>query len=171
MIQIKKLETGDIPIIVTAFQKENWHKSTSLFDAYYQEQQQSERVIWVAYVEGQCAGYITLKWSSLYEPFAQRKIPEIMDLNVLPTFRQQGIGSCLLDTAEKEVITRSPIVGIGVGLYGGSDGGYGAAQRIYVKRSYIPDGLGATYQYERATPGKSYPLDDDLILWFTKKLE
>ncbi|HCE6154635.1 TPA: N-acetyltransferase, partial [Legionella pneumophila] len=62
------------------------------------------------------------------------------------------------------------VVGIGVGLYGGHDGGYGQAQRLYVNRGYIPDGLGVTYGYKPTVPGQTYPLDDDLILWFTKKL-
>lgn len=81
-----------------------------------------------------------------------------------------GIGSLLLDTAEKAAATKSEVVGIGVGLYAGADGGYGAAQRLYVKRGYIPDGKGVTYNYQPAIPGNSYPLDDDLVLWFTKKL-
>lgn len=76
----------------------------------------------------------------------------------------------LLDIAEKEAATRSDVVGIGVGLYAGVEGGYGAAQRLYVKRGYIPDGKGVTYQYKPTIPGNSYPLDDDLVLWFTKKL-
>ncbi len=82
-----------------------------------------------------------------------------------------GIGSKLLDVAEKEALTKSQIVGIGVGLYAGTDGGYGPAQKLYVKRGYIPDGKGVTYHYEPVTPGQSYPLDDDLVLWFTKNLK
>jgi hypothetical protein len=76
----------------------------------------------------------------------------------------------LLDIAEKEAATKSEVVGIGVGLYAGEDGGYGSAQRLYVKRGYIPDGKGVTYNYQHTIPGNSYPLDDDLVLWFTKKL-
>jgi hypothetical protein len=81
-----------------------------------------------------------------------------------------GVGSLILDTAEKEAATKSQIIGIGVGLYAGEDGGYGAAQRLYVKRGYVPDGKGITYHDEPTIPGHSYPLDDDLILWLTKKL-
>ncbi len=92
-----------------------------------------------------------------------------MDLNVLPAYRKMGIGSLLLDTAEKEAATRSKVVGIGVGLYVGEDSGYGAAQRLYVKRGYIPDGKGVTYNYQPTIPGNGYALDDDLALWFTKK--
>ena len=82
-----------------------------------------------------------------------------------------GIGSLLLDSAEKIALTKSGVVGIGVGLYAGKDGGYGEAQRLYVKRSYIPDGKGVTYNYQPTIPSHSYPLDDDLVLWFTKLIE
>ncbi|KTC82630.1 GNAT family acetyltransferase [Legionella cherrii] len=170
-IVIKTLELSDIPILVDAFQKANWQKPASLFKTYYQEQQNSERVIWLAYFQDQIAGYVTLKWISQYEPFAQQKIPEIMDLNVLPSFRKRGIGSALLSVAEEQAANRRDRVGIGVGLYGGSDGGYGQAQRLYVNRSYIPDGSGVTYNYKPTVPGQTYPLDDDLILWFTKDLK
>ena len=94
-----------------------------------------------------------------------------MDLNVLPSFRKIGVGSHLLDTAEKEATTKSKLVGIGVGLYAGQDGGYGAAQKLYVEKGYIPDSKGVTYNYEPTIPGNRYPLDDDLVLWFTKKLK
>lgn len=57
-----------------------------------------------------------------------------------------------------------------MGLYGGPDGGYGAAQKLYVSRGYVPDGQGITYHYQTVIPGNSYSLDDDLILWFTKQL-
>ncbi len=125
----------------------------------------------MANVHNQFAGYVTLKWQSQYPSFKAENIPEIMDLNVLPAFRKMGIGSLLLDRAEKEAATRSKVVGIGVGLYAGADGGYGPAQRLYVKRGYIPDGKGVTYNYEPTILGNSYPLDDELVLFFTKKLK
>jgi GNAT superfamily N-acetyltransferase len=95
-------------------------------------------------------------------------IPEIMDLNVLPLFRSKGIGSMLLDIAENEAFKNHASIGLGVGLYAGCDGGYGAAQKIYVKRGYVPDGKGVTYNYSPVEPGASVILDDDLVLWFTK---
>ncbi len=42
--------------------------------------------------------------------------------------------------------------------------------RFYLKNGYIPDGKGVTYNYESTIPGNSYPLDDDLVLWFMKQL-
>ena len=167
---IKSFSASEIPIIVDAFGRANWPKPASIFETYLQEQLTGARLVWVAYVNDQFAGYVTLNWQSQYESFAAARIPEIMDLNVLPPFRKVGVGSMLLDIAEKEAAIKSDVVDIGVGLYGGPDGGYGAAQRLYIKRGYIPDGKGVTYNYQPSIPGNSYPLDDNLVLWFTKKL-
>lgn len=170
-INIRKFQSSDIKIIVEAFAKSNWtEKSTFLLEQYRIEQDEKKRIIFVAYLNGQFAGYITLKWVSQYQCFKNNHIPEIMDLNVLPTFRKVGIGTALLEYAEKEAATKSNIVGLGVGLYGGPDGGYGAAQKLYVRHGYVPDGNGVTYDYQSAIPGSTYPLDDALVLWFTKNL-
>ena len=168
--QIRALIEKDIVAISEAFNQIGWNKPASLFAGYLKEQELGARIVWVAHVKDEFAGYITLKWQSGYPSFKEQNIPEIMDLNVLPHFRKMGIGSMLLDTAEKQAATKSKIIGIGVGLYAGEDGGYGPAQRLYVKHGYIPDGKGVTYNYEPTIPGNSYALDDDLVLWFTKKL-
>jgi len=167
---LRLLSVDDIPILVEAFNTIGWSKPSSLFEQYLKESEAAERLIWVVFIHDRFAGYITLKSQSQYEPFARDRIPEIMDLNVLPSFRKTGVGSMLLDIAEKEAATKNDLVGIGVGLYAGHDGGYGSAQRLYVKRGYVPDGRGVTYNYQPTIPGNSYPLDDDLVLWFTKKL-
>ncbi|MGA8164836.1 MAG: hypothetical protein WB791_07425 [Waddliaceae bacterium] len=79
----------------------------------------------------------------------------------------QGIGKALIshieDLAKSMTFHR---IGIGVGLY--CD--YGAAQTLYCKLGYIPDGKGVTYKNTPIKPGENYPADDDLILWFTKML-
>lgn len=137
-IELCPLKEQDIPLLVHEFARHNWHKPQSTFDLYYQEQNQKERQIWLAFYQKQLAGYVTLKWSSYYQPFFDAKIPEIMDLNVLPPYRNKGIATQLLDTAEALAKTRSQLIGIGVGLYPD----YGQAQRLYVKRGYIPDGRG-----------------------------
>ena len=169
-ISIDRFMADDIPIIVSAFNQIGWNKPATLFERYLKEQDARERIVWIAHVHDEFAGYVTLQWRSQYQSFKEQNIPEIIDLNVLPGFKKMGIGSLLLDTAEKEAATKSQIIGIGVGLYAGEDGGYGAAQRLYIKRGYIPDGQGVTYNYQSTIPGNSYPLDDDLVLWFTKKL-
>ena len=169
-IVIRRFVESDIPVIVPSFEEHHWPKPEETFKEYLLEQQAGGRVVWIANVDNKFAGYITLTWWSQYQSFRDCQIPEIMDLNVLPPFRRIGIGLKLLVTAESEAATRSDVVGIGVGLYGGDDGGYGLAQRLYVKSGYIPDGRGVTYNYQPVVPGDCMPCDDDLVLWFTKRL-
>ena len=164
---IRTLIKSDIPIIVDAFAKSNWiEKPSSLFKQYLEEQNNRKRVCWIAFSDNKFAGYVTLKWQSLYPYFAQTNTPEISDLNVLPEFRNSGVGSSLIKKCEGLAANKSNFIGVGVGFYPD----YGAAQRLYIRLGYIPDGHGATYNYKYVVPGIKYPLDDNLVLWFTKKL-
>jgi GNAT superfamily N-acetyltransferase len=165
-IQLRLFTINDIDMIVKSFAAVQWPKPRATFEQYLQEQVSGTRQFWLAFDQDQFAGYVTLNWQSQYQPFREKNIPEIMDLNVLPNFRERGIGSTLLEAAENEAFVKSNVVGIGVGLYPG----YGNAQKIYVKRGYIPDGLGVTYNYERVEPGNSVMLEDDLVLWFTREI-
>jgi GNAT superfamily N-acetyltransferase len=165
-IKIRAFTEYDTSILFTSFVEANWPKPLSTFEIYLQEQKLGKRIVWIASYNNEFAGYVTLKWRSEYEPFQDRGIPEIMDLNVLPLMRNRGIGSTLLETAEKEASGKSDIVGLGVGLYAD----YGAAQKLYIKRGYIPDSL-VTYKYEHIKPGARVDLDDDLVLWFMKNLK
>ncbi len=162
----RELRQTDIPLIAAAFAAIGWNKPASLFQHYFQQQESNQRCVWVAFDGEDFLGYVTLKWHSDYPNFHKHGIPEINDFNVLPVFRNKGIGSKLLDLAEAEAHVRCSVVGLGVGLYAD----YGNAQKLYVKRGYIPDGHGVTYQYQPVVPGKEYPVDDDLALWFVKKL-
>jgi GNAT superfamily N-acetyltransferase len=163
---VRCLMSQDIPLIVSAFAELGWNKPASLYQKYLDEQEKSERCVWVAFREATFLGYVTLKWHSEYLAFKTRSVPEISDLNVLPQFRKQGVASMLLELAEAKAQEKSAIVGIGVGL----SADYGNAQQLYVKRGYIPDGQGITYNYEFVPFGGTVILDDDLVLWFTKNL-
>ena len=169
-ITVRPLQFGDITNIIQAFTNIGWDKPHSLFITYFKEVQQNHRLVWIAVANDFFAGYITLKWQSEYKSFYENNIPEIIDLNVLPNMRKQGIGSKLMDYAERAAAVKGVIVGIGVGLYTDHDGGYGSAQKMYIKRGFIPDGLGLTYNSEYVKYGEKYPIDDNLILWLTKKL-
>jgi hypothetical protein len=72
----------------------------------------------------------------------------------------------VLDAAERLVAERSRVVGIGVGM----DADYGAAQRLYVKRGYVPDGAGLLYGNHPVRFGETVRVDDELCLRLTKVL-
>ena len=164
---IRLLESNNIPEIVNAFQQLGWNKPAFQYERYLMEQRLKTRDVYVAFVKGEFAGYLTICWSSYYEPFQKENIPEIVDFNVLPKFRRQGIGTQLLDKAENEIAKVSSVVGIGVGM----TPDYGAAQRLYVLRGYVPDGRGLHYRDHYIKYGEKITIDDNMTLYLTKKLK
>ena len=104
--------------------------------------------------------------NSAWGAFGGKGYPEIIDFGVLEKYRNRGIGTILMDIAEKIAATYADIVYLGVGLHSG----YGSAQRMYVKRGYIPDGSGVWYQDKICKPYEKCKNDDDLVLYFSKKL-
>ncbi len=165
-LKIRLLQSEDITIIADAFTAIGWNKPASQYERYLAEQEAGDRVVLVALINDDFAGYVTIEWHSGYQPFAAAGIPEIADFNVLPHYRRRHIGSRLLDEAERRIGERSAVVGIGVGLYPD----YGPAQRMYVLRGYIPDGLGVAYNGHNARYGQALLNDDSLALYFTKQL-
>lgn len=165
-LAIRALCENDPPVIASAFAQMGWNKPEAQYRQYLDEQSSSTRTCLVAVVHGQFAGYVTVNWRPSYPGFSEQNIPEIQDLNILRKFRRRGIASRLLDHAEQEIAHQSRVVGIGVGLHPG----YNEAQRLYVKRGYIPDGLGITYRDRYIHEGEQVLLDDELILHLTKQL-
>jgi ribosomal protein S18 acetylase RimI-like enzyme len=108
-----------------------------------------------------------LNFNPKYNLYQKLDIPEIQDLNVIPDARQQGVATQMVTAFEN--IARDQgyeQMGISVGL----TKDYGAAQRLYVKLGYMPDGYGVTYDREGVTAGASYPVDDELALMMVKEL-
>ena len=161
---IRLMDESDPETMSAAFTVLGWYKPPALYQRYLAEQEEGRRLAFLAEWRGEFAGYVTLLWVSDYRPFAERQIPEISDLNVLPPHRRHGIGNALLDRAESAASARSKVVGLGVGLY--SD--YGAAQRIYVRRGYLPDGRGIMYRNQPVEPGATIRIDDDAALMLTR---
>ena len=165
-LEIRLLNENDPEIISRAFRQIGYGKPVKQYQRYLDEQRVGTRVCFVAAVNNRFAGYVTINWKPTYAAFAEQNIPEIQDLNVLPEFRRQGIAARLLNHAEEEVAHRSAIVGIGVGLHPG----YGSAQRLYIKRGYIPDGRGVWYRNRLVEEGMQAMFDDNLVLHLTKHL-
>lgn len=161
------LEQSDIQEIAEAFRAIGWDKPASQYERYYMEQVDKVRDVYIAFLEGEFAGYLTICWTSSYEPFREARIPEIVDFNVLPKYRRQGIGTQLMDKAESEIVKVSLVAGIGVGL----TPDYGAAQRLYVLRGYVPDGHGLHFRGDYIKYGQEITADDSMALYLTKELK
>ena len=135
-LKIDGIRAADIPEMVSAYRQMGWPEKPKLYARYLQFQLDGTRDILIARYKSRFAGYLTIKWQSDYPPFKDAGIPEINDFSVVADLRQQRIGSRLMDEAESRVKRRSQTVGIGVGL----TPDYGPAQRLYVRRGYVPDG-------------------------------
>jgi ribosomal protein S18 acetylase RimI-like enzyme len=165
-ITLHDLTEQDCPIITTAFTAQRWNKPLAQYQRYYLEQLEGQREVILAKVCGQFAGYVTIVWSSNYPPFREANIPEIVDFNVLIAHRRHGVGTALMDEAERRIAQRSPAAGIGVCL----TPDYGPAQILYAQRGYIPDGRGIFQNGRHCRRGDQVVVDDDLALCLTKSL-
>ena len=163
-ITIKKIESSDIPLLKKAFYPTVWKTGARYFWKILHEQEREERVVLVAMLDGAIAGFLSVTWESKYPPFAEKSIPEINDLRVLEQFRRKGVATALMDEAEKIIFERSPLAGLGVGLYAD----YGAAQQMYAKRGYIFDGRGIMHENKPVIPGTPVFVDDELALYMVK---
>ena len=52
----------------------------------------------------------------------------------------------------------------------GLHAGYGAAQRLYISRGYVPDGRGVTWRGAHVMEGAPVMVDDELVVWMTRRL-
>ena len=162
---IRKMQTSDVKELSQGFINQGWPGREEILARYFLEQECREREVLVAEVGGSLAGYITILPCAKQGPFAEI-YPELSDFNVFEPFQNQGIGNLLLEEAEKRVRLISDKVTLGVGLHSG----YGPAQRLYIKRGYIPDGTGVWYQNHQ--PAMNAVCEDigELVLYLSKNL-
>lgn len=166
MLRLRPFSPGDPPLLAAAFAAQGWNKPEAQFARYLEEQQQGQRLGVLVEVDRVIAGYLTVLWVSQYPPFCQAKIPEIVDFNVLKRFQRQGFGTALMHAAESQIIRRSLVAGIGVGL----TPDYGPAHILYARRGYIPDGRGIYQGGRWLGYGERLTLDDSAAIYFTRSL-
>ena len=161
---IRKMQESDIKDLSLGFISQGWPGREEILARYFLKQESGEREVLVAEVESAVAGYITILPSAKHGPFAEI-YPELSDFNVFKPFQNQGIGNLLMEEAEKRVKLVSDKVTLGVGLHSG----YGPAQRLYIKRGYIPDGTGVWYRNQPLEMNATSQNNDDLVLYLVKE--
>ncbi len=142
-------------------------KNTDYFERQFKYVEEKLRTIVIAKFDKDDAGYAIFNKAPKYNLFRRLGIPEIQDLNVLPEFRRQGVGRAIITKGEQWALENGfDTMGIGVGLHST----FGAAQRLYIRMGYIPDGAGINYDRKPLNIGAIKPVDDDLCLMMTKSL-
>lgn len=165
-VLIRDLRESDARIITDEEIAQGWEASIDKYLMRLRDQAEGRSVSLAAEYQGNVAGYINIYPDSKWGAFANRGLPEIVDFGVLEKYRRHGIGSRLMDAAEQIASNYADTVYLGVGLHSG----YGSAQRMYVRRGYLPDGSGVWFQERICEPYASCCNDDDLNLYFSKKL-
>lgn len=166
-LTIREITSKDPPIIAKAFRAQGWNKTQGQFEKYHLQQIEDRRIVLIAEMNGEFVGYLTIVWESNYRPFRDAGIPEIVDFNVLMAHQQKGIGTILMDRAEARISEKSKTAGICVGL----DPDFGAAQVMYARRGYIPDGRGIQYDGKQLKFGDKTTVDYSLCMCFIKELK
>lgn len=165
-ITIRDMRQEDAAIITQEEIAQGWDASVDKYEMRLRDRQEKNAVVLAAEYQGKVAGYINIYPESEWGAYAGKGCPEIVDFGVLEKYRRRGIGSKLMDVAEQIAGEYNDKVCLGVGLHSG----YGSAQRMYVKRGYIPDGSGVWYCDKVCEPYAACCNDDDLVLYFMKEL-
>lgn len=165
-ILIRDMRPDDAQTITDEEILQGWNQTTDKYEMRLKHQAAGRSYALAAEYKGSVAGYINVYLNADGGPFADQGIPEIVDFGVLEKYRKKGIGSKLMDIAESIAAEYADTVCLAVGLHSG----YGEAQRMYVRRGYIPDGTGVWYGAEVCPPYENCVNDDDLVLFLSKKL-
>ncbi len=166
-LSIRQIDDGDIEALWALIEQLGYAKDVDYFEHSLARQKEGKRLVLIAALDGRDAGYCILNWEPKYAAFKKLGIPEVQDINVLHDLRRQGIGSALIRHCENLARDKGyEQIGIGVGV----DGSYGAAQKLYIKLGYVPDGNGVSYDRKQLSYGEFRPIDDNLCLMMVKSL-
>lgn len=164
-LHIRDLRKEDIMELDHHLVEQHWSPKTEVYQQRLIQAKEKTFFSLVAIYKNNVAGHINLYLDKDVGPY--QGVAYIEDLLVFEKFQNLGIASHLIDVCEK--ITKKnkkQLMTLSVGLHHG----YGKAQRLYIKKGYLPDGSGAWYQQHIATPYTVINHDDDFVLYLEKEL-
>ena len=165
-ILIRDLQQSDARIFTDEEIAQGWNATIDKYKMRLKHQAEGKSVSLAAEYNGKPAGYVNVYLAADEGAFAGQGLPEIVDFGVLEKYRRCGIGNKLMDVAEQIAGQYADRVFLGVGLHSG----YGSAQRIYVRRGYIPDGSVVWFEQSVCEPYTDCRNDDSLVLYLSKRL-
>ena len=121
---IRNMEAADAQVFTDEFTAQGWHPEIASYKARLNDQSEGKCVALTAVFEGRPAGYVYVYLNANEGPFKGKNWPIIVDFNVLRKYQRRGIGSSLMDAAERIASQYADTVCLGVGL----SESYGAAQ-------------------------------------------
>lgn len=168
-LTIRSMRETDARVIYDTYLSYNWHPTLQTYETYFRENLEGRRMTFCAETDGKLCGHVSLILKPEPDelgPFREECLPLVSDFTVFFAYHRRGIGTKLLDVMEDEAAKYADAVCLAVGCHSG----YGTAQRMYVRRGYIPDGSGVWWngrQHEQYAPCVN---DDELLLWMRKDL-
>ena len=160
------MKASDIKQMDEGFVSQGWGSRIEVLEKYLREQENGTRYVVFAEVDGKAVGYATLMQNDPHGPFANQNLPVVVDFNVLEAYQRNGIGNEILARIEAKAAETSDIITLGVGMHPG----YGPAQRLYIKRGYVPVGDGLWYRDHKLSVGDPCQNDDSLVWYMSKRL-
>ena len=164
---IRDMEEADAQIFNDEYTAQGWHPDINYYLMRIREAAEGKCIALTAVYQGCPVGSLYLYFDAKEGPFKGKGWPLIVDFGVLQKYQRKGVGARLMDAAERLASQHADAVCLGVGLCRE----YGAAQRIYAKRGYIPDGSGVWYRDQPCVQYETVcTVDDDLVLYLSKGL-
>lgn len=164
-IKIRVMMYEDIPLICKADNDESEANIIYLKNQLANQEKQECSAL-VALCDGEIAGYVFLYYKGRWGGLANQNLPSIVDLIVFEKYRNKKIASALMDVAEEIAKQHGNQVYLDVCL----NSEYGPAQRLYIKRGYVPDGKGIYYEEKVCKIDEIYKNNDELTLCLVKEL-
>lgn len=166
-VVIRDMTESDPEIITHEEHLQGWtHQKIEKYTQRLTDVAAGKCIALVAEYNGNVAGYFNVYFNTMCSSLGGKGFPELIDLGVFMKYRNHGIGNVLMQVAEDIARKYADTVVIGVGLHRD----YGAAQRMYVKRGYIPDGSGLWWREKPLAPYAEMKNDDEATLYLYKKL-
>lgn len=170
-ITIRRMQAGDIHNIVLA-EDPSSQSGGDYFQKQLSWQNDGESSALLAFFDGQIAGYVFLFQKCRWGGLRNLGLPSIVDLFVFEKYRKNGVGTALLDAAEDVASKFSNKIYLDVPV----NSKYGAAQKLYIKRGYVPDGNGIYFDPDSnghctvCLVNAEFMNDDNLTLCLVKVL-
>lgn len=165
-IEIRRVRLEELPSVIDLFRTQVYVANPDEAEEHFADHALRGGETFLARDGENLAGYLTLRWESHNPAFRDNGIPLIHHLAVFEAYRRQGVATRLMDAGEGLIATRASKAGITVGIFDE----YGAAQRLYAKRGYLPDGRGVCLGNRPIKEGETHAIDHNLIIWMTKDL-
>ena len=164
-VVVRIMGYDDIPLICRADNDESESNKAYLKNQLSNQEKQECSALLALY-DGEVAGYVFLYHKCKWGGMANCGIPGIVDLIVFKKYRNKGVATVLMDVAEEIAKKYCDKVYLDVCL----NKEYGPAQRLYVKRGYVPDGKGVYYEEKVCEIDAVCKNDDELTLCLVKEL-